>query len=236
MQTHHGARAIRIAMVSSAAIAASAVADVRETRPLTGFNSIAVGGGIDINLRQGQPFSVEVVADDGELDDIVTEVRDGKLEIRRSRSQGWFSRGDDAGTVNITMPALVSLTASGGSEVEGEGAFTADALELVVSGGSDLELDVAAGDLEVTASGGADVALRGSARTARLQASGGSDLDALGLTVDDADVQSSGGSDLAIGVRSRIVGNASGGSDISYAGQPSVVQVTASGGGGVRQR
>ena len=109
-------------------------------------------------------------------------------------------------------------------------------MEIVASGGSDLALDVAAGSLEVTASGGSDVKLSGSARSARVQTSGGSDLDARAFTADDADVQSSGGSDLAIGVRNRIVGNASGGSDISYTGQPSVVQVNSSGGGGVQGR
>jgi hypothetical protein len=235
MHTAKGARAVQLALLSTAAIAWSAAAEVRETRSLTGFNGIVVGGGIDLKVRQGEAFNVEVVADDGKLDEIVTEVRDGKLEIRRSRSSGWFSWGD-AGAVNITMPTLVSLTASGGSDALGEGAFTSDAIELVASGGSDLALEVAAGSLEVTASGGSDVRLSGSARSARLQTSGGSDLNAGRLTVDDADVQSSGGSDLSIGVRSRIVGNASGGSDISYTGQPSVVQVNSSGGGGVRQR
>lgn len=235
MKIASGPRAIQLALLSSAAAALPAAAQDRETRSLTGFTGVAVGGGIEVSLRQGEPFNVEVVADDGELDEIVTEIRNGTLEIRRSRSSGWFSWGD-AGSVSITMPTLVSLTASGGSDVRSEGTFTSDAIELVASGGSDLAIDVAAGSLEVTTSGGSDVRLSGSARSVRMQTSGGSDLDARAFTADDADVQSSGGSDLAIGVRNRIVGNASGGSDITYTGQPSVVQVNSSGGGGVQGR
>jgi hypothetical protein len=235
MSTANCARTLRLALLSSVVAALPAAAQDRETRALTGFNGVAVGGGIELSLRQGEPFNVEVVADDGELDEIVTEVRNGKLEIRRRRSSWWFNWGD-AGSVNVTMPTLVSLTASGGSDVRSEGTFTSDTVELVASGGSDVTLDVAAGSLEVTASGGSDVRLSGSARSARVQTSGGSDLDARAFTADDADVQSSGGSDLAIGVRNRIVGNASGGSDIRYTGQPSVVQVNSSGGGAVLGR
>ena len=85
MKTANGVRAIHLALLSSAAAALPAAAQDRETRSLTGFNGIAVSGGIELSLRQGEPFNVEVVADDGELDEIVTEIRNGKLEIRRTR-------------------------------------------------------------------------------------------------------------------------------------------------------
>ncbi len=194
MKTRIGASAI----VTSCLAVLPAGADESETRPLDGFNAVAVAvaGGIDLVVRQGQPFRVEVQADDGKLGDVVTEVRSGTLEIRRRQPSGLFNWGD-AGSVNVTLPALVALTASGGSDVETEGAFTSDALKVVASGGSDVVIDVAVGALDVEASGGSDLHLSGTARTARVQSSGGSDLDAGRLTVDDADVQSSGESDLA---------------------------------------
>jgi hypothetical protein len=211
-------------------------ADESETRALEGFNAVAVGGGIDLVVRQGQPFRVEVLADDGELNDIVTEVKAGTLEIRRRQPSGFFNWGD-AGTVNVTLPTLAALTASGGSSVETQGTFTSDALKVVASGGSDVLIDVAVGSLDVESSGGSDLGLSGSARMARVQATGGSDLNASRLTVDDADVQSSGGSDLTLGmVRNKIVGNASGGSDVSYSGQPATVDVDSSGGSDVSRR
>jgi len=165
----------------------------------------------------------------------VTEVRDRMLEIRRKGAFSFFS-WSDPGSVHITLPALVSLTASGGSDVSAEGVFSSDDLELVASGGSDLILEVAVATLRVEASGGSDVRLSGSARSATVISSGGSDLNASRLMVDEADVQSSGGSDLTIGVRDRIVGNASGGSDVTYSGAPRMVDVTASGGADVRRR
>jgi hypothetical protein len=232
MKTRIGASVI----VTSCWVALPAGAAESEIRPLDGFNAVAVSGGIDLVVRQGQPFRVEVTADDGELANVVTEVRGGSLEIRRKQPSGWFNWGD-AGSVNVTLPALVALTASGGSGVKAEGTFTSDALKLVASGGSDLGIEVAVGSLDVESSGGSDLTLSGSARTARVQSSGGSDLNASRLTVDDADVQSSGGSDLALGtVRNKIAGNASGGSDVSYSGQPATVDVDSSGGSDVSRR
>ena len=73
----NAAVAAELALLS--ALAASADAEERETRDLTGFNAVAVGSGIDLTLRQGEPFRVEVSAPDGELAKIVTEVR-GKVK------------------------------------------------------------------------------------------------------------------------------------------------------------
>ena len=236
MKTDTGA--VAVSLVLAALVAASSPADAqqRETRPLEGFDAIEVGGGIDLFLRQGTGFVVEVEAEDEDAAEIVTEVRGRTLEIRRKNTFNFFSWHGDPGAVHITLPALVSLSASGGSDVRTEGMFTSDRLEIVASGGSDVELAVSAASLEAVASGGSDIRLSGSARSASVQSSGGSDFNARDFTADEADVHSSGGSDLTIAVRDKIVANASGGSDVTYSGQPTVVNVNTSGGADVRRR
>jgi hypothetical protein len=235
MKSHSAASASRWLIVPFFAASIGVHAQDRETRPLADFDAISVGGGIDLVLRQGDDFRVEVESDD-DVAEIVTEVRDGTLEIRRDRTRSGFFDWGDNGTVYVTLPALTALTASGGSDVRAEGTFSGDDLAIVASGGSDVALDLAVGTLAATASGGSDTRLRGSARTARLHSSGGSDLDASGFTVAEADVQSSGGSDVSLTVSEKIVANASGGSDITYSGDPRTVDVNASGGADVRRR
>jgi hypothetical protein len=236
MKNANGSIALRLALLSIPAAALPAVAEETETRSLDGFDGVAVSGGIDLTVRQGDTFRVEVTADD--LADVITEVSGGTLEIKRPRTNGFFNWGNwgDSGSVEVTLPKLVELTASGGSEVRTAGTFSGDRLELVASGGSDLAIEIAVGILQLTASGGSDIRVSGSARSANVQSSGGSDLNASGLTVDEANVQSSGGSDLSIAVRDSLVANASGGSDISYTGEPRTVNVNASGGGDVSRR
>jgi hypothetical protein len=210
-------------------------AQQRDVRNLSGFHSVSVGGGLDLFLRRGDTFVVEVDTDE-EPSEIITEVRDGTLDVRRDRPWFDFFGDSDEGEVYVTMPTLQALTASGGSDVRVEGSFAGDALRITASGGSDVELDAAVNSVEVQASGGSDVELSGSAHTARLQSSGGSDVDAERFTADEANVESSGGSDVAISVRNSIAGRASGGSDITYTGQPGSVNVEASGGGEVTRR
>ena len=236
MKTDTGALAISLVLTSFLAAAPSAEAQQRETRPLEGFDAIEVGGGIDLFLRQGQNFVVEVDAKGDDAAEIVTVVRDRTLAIRRKSSFSFFSWDGDPGAVHVTLPALKSLTASGGSDVRTEGAFTSDKLQVVASGGSDLVMTVSATTLEAQASGGSDMRLSGTVRSASVHASGGSDLNASGLTAEEANVESSGGSDLSIAVRDKIVGNASGGSDIAYSGQPTVVDVDTSGGADIHRR
>lgn len=234
MKTHRGVVAAQLICVIL--LSASANAQERESRPLAGFDAVEVGGGIDLFLRQGTGFVVEVEADDEEAAEIVTEVLGKTLEIRRKSSFKFFGWSGDLGPVHVTLPALVSLTASGGSDVKTEGTFTGDNLKVVASGGSDVVIDVSAGTVDVQASGGSDLTLTGSARSASVQSSGGSDLNASRFTADEAQVQSSGGSDLSIAVREKISGDASGGSDVTYTGQPSSVNVNTSGGSDVHHR
>src|SRR5262245_6190773 len=235
MKTYHGVLAAAVILLPFATAPSAADAQQRQSRPLTGFNAIEVGGGIDLVLRKGDTFVVEVAASEDVAAKIVTEVVDKTLQI--GRKTNFFHWGDGGGTVYVTMPTLVSLDASGGSDVKAEGTFASDDLRIVASGGSDLTIDVEAGVLAVEASGGSDMRLSGSARSVRVESSGGSDLNASALTADEADVDSSGGSDLTIGVvRQKIAGDASGGADVTYTGAPASVSVNTSGGGKVHQR
>lgn len=235
MKSHYLAVAAPVILLSLIFASPSADAQQRQSRPLAGFDAIEVGGGIDLFVRKGDGFVVEVQASEDDAAKIVTEVVGKTLQIGRKSTLGFFHWGN-AGSVYVTLPALVSLDASGGSDVKTEGTFASDNLRIVASGGSDLTMNVTAGVLHVEASGGSDLRLSGTARSAHVESSGGSDLDASGLTADEADVDSSGGSDLAIAVSRKITGEASGGSDVTYTGQPGTVTVNTSGGAEIHHR
>ena len=233
MKTYHVAMAAS-AILLSVALAPPVGAQQRQSRPLTGFDAIEVGGGVDLVVRKGDTFVVEVAAKEDELAKIVTEVVGKTLQIKRKSS--FFDWGN-GGTVYVTLPTLVSLDASGGSDAKAEGTFSSDNLRIGASGGSDLTIDVAAGTLSVEASGGSDIRLSGTARSAHVESSGGSDLNASALAADEVNVESSGGSDLVVGVvRQKIGGEASGGSDVTYSGTPGSVSVDTSGGAELHHR
>jgi hypothetical protein len=235
MKTRYAAVVASVILVPLVAASSSVDAQQRQSRPLTGFDAIEVGGGIDLFVRKGDSFVVEVAASEENAAKIVTEVVGKTLQIKRKGSLNFFHWGE-LGSVYVTLPVLVSLDASGGSDVKAESTFASDDLRVGASGGSDVTIDVAAGALHVEASGGSDMRLSGTARSAHFESSGGSDLNASALTTDEADVDSSGGSDLAIAVRQKITGEASGGSDVTYTGAPGSVNVSTSGGAELHHR
>jgi hypothetical protein len=205
-----------------------------ETRALTGFSAIDVSGGINLDIRMGDEFLVEV--DTGEdLDDIITEVRGDTLHLEVDRD-GWNNWGYDDYNVLIVMPALTELEASGGSEIRVIGTVAVPEFELSASGGSDIEVDLAVTDLDVSISGGTDVELSGTAERATVRSSGGSDLDARELEVKNAELRASGGADLAITVLETLDARASGAADITYYGDPKVLDSDESGGSDISHR
>ena len=209
----------------------------RDTRSVRDFSGIAVGGSIELQLTQGRDYLVEVESPDGDPADVITEVRNGTLHLRQEKSGFPFFFGGNRARhiVKVTLPSLVELSASGGSDVDSHGRLSGDKLEITASGGADVDLDIAVASLAVQASGGADVDLSGTASTMNLSASGGSDLDAGDLTSETATLTGSGGADIEIGPTGALVANASGGSDIAYKGEPRSLTTNVSGGGKIRR-
>jgi hypothetical protein len=204
-----------------------------ETRNVSGFTGIDVSGGINLDIRIGDEFLVEVDSDD-DVDDIVTDVRGDTLHLRVDRDERWG--WDDDYNVLIVMPALTELEASGGSDIRVIGTVSGDEFELSASGGSDIEIDLAVRELDVSISGGTDVELSGTAERATVRSSGGSDLDARELEVQNAELRASGGADLVITVRETLDARASGAADITYYGDPEVLDSDESGGSDISHR
>jgi len=235
---HSGSVALTIFALAQISVIPAVAAQPSEVRELPAFDAIDVGGSVDLVIRQGSEFTVTVTAEDGELEDLITEVDAGTLQIHHKpeqRSLFGFNRVGDY-EVDVTLPRLRALDAHGGVDVRVEGAISGERLEIDASGAADLTLTVDVAELEVRTSGGSDITLVGSATHFSAQSSGGSDLMANRMTVESADIRSSGGSDVILDVSGSLVAHASGGSDIVYTGNPAAVDVHASGGADVVRR
>ncbi|MFT4736778.1 MAG: hypothetical protein ACI92W_000886 [Paraglaciecola sp.] len=220
-------RPILICLSAIILFSISALAQDRELRDHDSFSGIKVGGGLDVYITQSKAFEVEVVTS-GDLGDIVTEVNRGVLEIRQD-SKTWFSYNENT-RINVSLPLLEYLHASGGSDVISTGIIRGDMLKIRSSGGSDVELEITYQSLDVNCSGGSDLELSGEVDILELETSGGSDFDGFDLIAQDATLNTSGGSDANVHVRNKIQANASGASDITYRGSPKYVDVNSSGG------
>lgn len=215
-------------LVLPVVLASTAYADDSESRDVGEFDAIHVRTGIHLTLTQGDRYTVTVIADNGDVEDVLTEVRHGRLDIGREEKRFWWSGASDWNEryrVEVTLPVLEDLISSGGSRVEVDSQFSGDELNIKASGGSDIDFNGKYKSLEVTTSGGADVRLEGAVDELELRSSGGSDLDATRLEAQNADVRTSGGASVRLTVHNSLYARASGGSDIHYFGDPAETDI-----------
>ncbi len=210
-----------------------------QNRAVSNFREIRIGSGIDLYLSQGNNEKLKLVAASDKIDKIITDVNNGILEIRFERQNwnwNWNWSNKTSPKVYLTFKDLNAIKSGGGADVFSEGRLLFDKIEIDVSGGSDVKLDLTAEMVSCNTSGGSDVILTGSSKYFNANASGGSDLKAKEFRTQSCKVNSSGGSDAYIWAESELIANASGGSDVYYYGSPKLIKTNKSGGSDINRR
>jgi len=167
-----------------------------------------------------------IEADENLHDLIKTEIEGDKLHISLKK---WIRKAKSL-KIHLSVLDLKGVKASGGSDVESKDLIKVANLNLVCSGGSDINMEIETNELKCKASGGSDCNLSGKVSILRAEASGGSDINAFKLESEECYVQVSGGSDANVFVTKKLHAKASGGSDISYKGNPHPINAKMSGG------
>jgi hypothetical protein len=173
---------------------------VTQEEAITGFDRLDVSQGFQVDVRQGDTFSVVIRADDNLVEHVQVAKEGSTLVIGLKRSLS-YSLQNVTLEADVTMPELTRADLSGGSHLRG---------------------DVEAGDVTFNLSGGSHVTLSGSAGNLTVDADGGSHAKLADLTVVDADVDASGGSHVTINPSGRLDAVAKGGSHVRYLGNPTL--------------
>jgi hypothetical protein len=196
-----------------------------EDRAVSGFHAVSVSGVGTLTVTQGDRESLRVEADDNILPYIVSEVKDGRLEL------GIKSHADIHPTAPIryllTVKALDALTASGATEVEAGPITASNGMVVNVSGAAKMKLArLNAHTLKTELSGAGHFTLSGGVDTQEVQVSGAGEYQAEGLRSRDASVQTSGAGHAVITVSDALTASASGASSVRYVGSPRVTRST----------
>lgn len=205
---------------------------VREQRDIKNFTGVRVSSGIDVYLRQGDRESVTVEADENLHDYIITEVRDGVLQIRTDVT----IRKAEQKKVYITMDEIRSVAATSAGDITGETLIRSDRLKISVNSAGDIKLDVKAEEVDVNISSSGDVTLSGEARLLKADLSSAGDLNAINLEVEEADISVSSAGDADINVTKKLSARASSAGNINYRGNPEYVNTHSSSAGGIHRR
>jgi hypothetical protein len=209
----------------------------RQTRQISGFHGVSVSSGIDLFLTQKNIEEVQVEADLEDLKKIITEVESGILKIY-IREKSWFNMNWNNAhrKVYVSFKTMDKLMASAGSDVVSQGTLKLEDLDLDVSSGSNVKLELEANKISAETSSGSDLSLAGKANSIQVNASSGSDINATELYAKKCIASASSGSDISVNVTEQLDASASSGADISYSGNPKTKDINESSGGNVHSK
>lgn len=200
---------------------------ITETRSAGSFTRISVGGGFEIEIKNG-PTEVMVESDDNIIKYIETDVVNGELKIRVRNNT---SLRDAHLKVYVTAPEINDINSSASAEVEAKDVLRSGrTIKLHSSSGSNIKAALDAPDIIVNASSGGDLELSGRTRNFKATSSSGSAIDAKGLLSENTTVNVSSGASAHVHSSLNLEATASSGGNITYRGGANVKKSVSSGG------
>jgi hypothetical protein len=178
---------------------------VTREEAITGFDNLEVSHSFEVDVRQGEPYSVVIRVDDNLVEHLHV-AKDGNMLVIGLEPGRSYSILDATLEADVTMPQLTGADLSGASHLQG---------------------DVEAGDVTFKLAGASSVALSGSAEDLTLGVEGGSQAELADLAVVDAKVDARGASQATVRPSGRLDVVAKGGSTVRYLGNPTLGTIDA---------
>jgi hypothetical protein len=219
---------------TATSITGSGIVITREV-DLTGFIKVAASHKFQVDIRQGEVFSVVIRIDDNLKKYLEVVKQDSTLKIGLDPDRTYDIQ-DATMEATVTMPELSGVSVSGVSRGTVTGFRSTHALAVDVSGASSLNGDIEAGDARFNISGGSQVALTGSVEDVNIRASGSSEIDLKEFPVVDASVHASGASRVTVYASGQLETDASGGARVYYLGDPELGTIHTSGGASLERK
>ncbi|KFI06338.1 GIN domain-containing protein [Massilia sp. BSC265] len=201
-------RLILAAVLSLASISANADEQVRSVTP---FKGIAVHGPVSLVVEAGKSYSLKVQGDPRFIERVTSEVVDGELRLDMKDSTRNSLKSTDR--VVVTLPSLQTF--------KGEGA-------------GEMRLTKVRGErLDVNYRGAGRLAIDGEVRELRLHAQGVGEVDTRALFAQEANVRFEGIGSVNIHAKEKLNADVRGMGNLTYYGNPRVVNKSVSGIGSV---
>ena len=196
---------------------------VTEIRPLGEFTRIDMDGGAKVNLVQGNEHSITVESSRRVVDQVVTEVKDGVLEIRY-RDRKLFENWGESLTLTITFANLTDFKLDGGVELKADNLNLQD-LNITINGGASVRINnLMATTLSMDLAGGGDIHVAGVAENQTIDVSGGTNYQAEDLKSAHVNVEIAGAGNVVVWATETLNLDLAGAYSVSYWGSPQITQ------------
>jgi hypothetical protein len=201
---------------------------------ITGFDKVDGSHGFKVEVSQGDTFRVLIRVDDNIVEHLEVAKKGDTLKIGLKPNRDYRSKYAIL-EAEVTMPTLVGLDLSSGSQATITGFKSTEDFDADLSSGSQLRGDIEAGNANFDLSSDSELTLSGSAQDIKLDVSSGSQADLRDFFVVDADVEASSSSTVAVNANGRLNVDASSRSNVTYIGDPALGNIDTSSGASVER-
>lgn len=189
----------------------------KEIRDVKSFDKITAFGNLKIELKKGNKEKVIIESDDVNTEDITTEVKDLKLEIRMTANL--FEKDDEA-KITITFKELREIKAHAGVNVFLRETLEADKLTVIATSGGYIEMLVNLNAVRTETSQGGHIDLRGNAKIQESLSIAGGILTASELQCDEVYIKMNTGGQADVVANKLLNAKVSSGASLTYYGNP----------------
>jgi len=215
------------------------------------FNGIEISSTFNVDVTHSDTFSITVSTQENIINHVDVRLSGNTLIIRLK--PGSYTYADLR--AKVTLPELTKLVISGASRAEVTGFISAKNLDMVVSGASQLNIDIEAGETSVEGSGASRLngklkaldsdfevsgasrcELEGSGNSIDLGVSGASQASLTNFPVKNATLNVSGASRSLVNISGTLNVEVSGASTVEYFGNPSLGKVSVTGASTLRNK
>jgi hypothetical protein len=196
---------------------------VSEFRQLGEFTKIDMDGGAKVNLVQGSEHSIKVEGSRRVVDQVLTQVNDGVLEINY-RDRKLFEFWAESLTLTITFKNLSDFRLDGGVELMAD-ELTLEDFNLTINGGASVRMNnLLVNTLSMTLTGGGNIEVFGIAENHNVKVSGGTNYQAENLKSANVSVEIIGAANVVVWAAERLNLDLAGAYSVSYWGSPQITQ------------
>lgn len=208
---------------------------VTETRNVSSFNEINLGGFANVYLTQGNSTEFKITGESNIINYIHSRVEGNRLIIG-TRGSINLNPGEPV-NIYITTPDIEKVSVSGAGNVISQNKWDLKKdIELHVSGAGKIKTELNGPGVEITVSGAGDVVIDGETKDVKVHVSGAGKVKAENLKAESADVHISGAGHADIFASVYLNAHVSGAGNINYWGNPQKVDRSTSGAGDINKK
>jgi len=195
------------------------------------FTHVVFDGAYEVELVQGNQESVTIYAEKSDLNEIKTELDNGKLRLY-TRNNVTLSKFK----ILLKFKTLESIEFNGGMKLRGKHDLKFVDLILKINGGADLNLKLTADKLNLELSGGTNGDIKGSVNDLEISLNGAGRIVTDELTAKDVKVQINGAGYASVFASNSIDAAIAGIGSIEYSGNPAKVKSNIMGLGAIKEK